>query len=106
MSHWVISSSARAGSTNARSGLLVASGEVVRRSLFFLFKNDYPSDEVKKRHRRLLVSNWKYVLFVLGTQHLAVDNRPCLGLTFGAGRCVIGSAVVASRPHGQMSRAV
>jgi hypothetical protein len=27
--------------------------------LYFLFRDDYPSDEAKKRRKRLLVSNWK-----------------------------------------------
>ena len=27
--------------------------------LYLLFRDDYPSDEAKKRRKRLLVSNWK-----------------------------------------------
>jgi hypothetical protein len=27
--------------------------------LYFLFRDDHPSDEAKKRPKRLLVSNWK-----------------------------------------------
>jgi hypothetical protein len=27
--------------------------------LYLLFRDDHPSDEVKKRRKRLLVSNWK-----------------------------------------------
>ena len=27
--------------------------------LYLLFRDDYPSDETKKRRKRLLVSNWK-----------------------------------------------
>ena len=28
-------------------------------SFYLLFRDDHPSDEAKKRHKRLLVSNWK-----------------------------------------------
>jgi hypothetical protein len=28
-------------------------------SLYLLFRDDHPSDEAKKRRKRLLVSNWK-----------------------------------------------
>ena len=27
--------------------------------LYLLFRDDYPSDDAKKRRKRLLVSNWK-----------------------------------------------
>ena len=35
----------------------VASG--ILGGLYLLFRDDYPSDEAKKRRKRLLVSNWK-----------------------------------------------
>ena len=38
--------------------------------LYLLFRDDHPSDEVKKRRKRLLVSNWKSLPFVIRTQHL------------------------------------
>jgi hypothetical protein len=31
----------------------------ILRGLYLLFRDDYPSDEAKKRRKRLLVSNWK-----------------------------------------------
>jgi hypothetical protein len=31
----------------------------VTRGLYLLFRDDYPSNEAKKRRKRLLVSNWK-----------------------------------------------
>jgi hypothetical protein len=39
--------------------------------LYLLFRDDYPSDEAKKRRKRVLVSNWKQLLFVIRTQNLA-----------------------------------
>ena len=47
----------------------VASG--ILGGLYLLFRDDHPSDEAKKRPKRLLVSNWKLPLFVLRAQHLA-----------------------------------
>ena len=35
----------------------VASG--ILGGLYLLFRDDHPSDEAKKRRKRLLVSNWK-----------------------------------------------
>jgi hypothetical protein len=40
-------------------------------SLYLLVRNDHPSDEAKNRRKRLLVSNWKYGLFVIRAQDLA-----------------------------------
>jgi hypothetical protein len=43
-------------------GFMIAMFGVASRllgGLYFLFRDDHPSDEAKKRRKRLLVSNWK-----------------------------------------------
>ena len=48
---------ARAGTGFLIAMLGVAS--CILGGLYFLFRDDHPSDEAKKRRKRLLVSNWK-----------------------------------------------
>jgi hypothetical protein len=63
---------------------VIRSGNARRRILHpgrspFLFRDDHPSDEAKKRRKRLLASNWKQLLFVITAEHpagLRVDQMP------------------------------
>ena len=38
---------------------MLAVGSSILGGLYFLFRDDHPSDEAKKRRKRVLVSNWK-----------------------------------------------
>ena len=68
--------------------------------LYFLFRDDHPSDEAKKRRKRLLVSYWKYLLFVIRAGNLRSSGSPDAPGRSQACNLDVGEALVGGAIHG------